>query len=88
MWLSADVSRRLRAIAACSGLEPEQVLAQLADGVRIDDDGALPVDTFTPRWLVRAMFRTHGSQCGCPGLEGGGSSGVTGRGAASAGGRC
>ncbi|WP_405541073.1 hypothetical protein [Streptomyces phaeochromogenes] len=49
VWLSADVSRRLRAIAARTGFEPEQVLAQLADRVRMDDDGALTVDAFTPR---------------------------------------
>ncbi|MDQ0955943.1 cytidylate kinase [Streptomyces phaeochromogenes] len=49
VWLSADVSRRLRVIAARTGLEPEQVLAQLADRVRMDDDGVLAVDAFTPR---------------------------------------
>jgi hypothetical protein len=49
VWLSADVSRRLRAIADRSGLRPEQVLAQLADRVRIDEDGALTIDAFTPR---------------------------------------
>ncbi|MCR3731832.1 hypothetical protein FHS35_008749 [Streptomyces umbrinus] len=49
VWLSADVSRRLRAIASRTGLEPEQVLAQLADRVHMDDDGALAVDAFTPR---------------------------------------
>ncbi|MFF5011451.1 hypothetical protein ACFY3G_52915 [Streptomyces phaeochromogenes] len=49
VWLPADTSRRLRAIATRTGLEPEQVLAQLADRVRMDDDGALTVDTFTPR---------------------------------------
>ncbi|MDQ1041612.1 hypothetical protein QFZ75_008114 [Streptomyces sp. V3I8] len=48
VWLNADVSRRLRAIAARTGLQPEQVLAQLADRVRMDDTGALTVDTFTP----------------------------------------
>ncbi|MEU0650550.1 hypothetical protein [Streptomyces umbrinus] len=48
LWLSADVSRRLRAIAAHTGLEPEQILAQLADRVRMNDNGALTVDTFTP----------------------------------------
>ncbi|MGI3198684.1 hypothetical protein ACRJ4W_08840 [Streptomyces sp. GLT-R25] len=47
MWLSAEMSRRLRVIAARTGLEPEQVLAQLADRVRMDD-GALEVDAFTP----------------------------------------
>ncbi|WP_328687602.1 hypothetical protein OHA74_55350 [Streptomyces phaeochromogenes] len=40
--------RRLRAIAAHTGLSPEHVLAQLADHVRMDD-GALTVDAFTPR---------------------------------------
>ncbi|MFG2351824.1 hypothetical protein [Streptomyces phaeochromogenes] len=49
LWLPADVSRRLRAIAARTGLKPEQVLAQLADRVRMDDNGALAVDAFTPR---------------------------------------
>ncbi|WAU78562.1 hypothetical protein O1Q96_01695 (plasmid) [Streptomyces sp. Qhu-G9] len=48
VWLSAEVSRRLRVIAARTGLEPEQVLAQLADQVRMDDDGALAVDAFIP----------------------------------------
>ncbi|GHH63429.1 cytidylate kinase [Streptomyces umbrinus] len=48
VWLSADVSRRLRAIVSRTRLEPEQVLAQLADRVRMDDD-ALAVDAFTPR---------------------------------------
>ncbi|MFE9687572.1 hypothetical protein [Streptomyces sp. NPDC006285] len=47
MWLSADPSRRLRAIAARTGLQPEQILAQLADQVRLDDTGTLTVDTFT-----------------------------------------
>ncbi|WP_331731018.1 hypothetical protein OG933_45505 (plasmid) [Streptomyces sp. NBC_00016] len=48
VWLPADVSRRLRALAARAGLAPEQVLAQLADRVRIDDDGALSVKAFVP----------------------------------------
>lgn len=48
LWLSADASRRLRAIATRTGLEPEQILAQLADQVRMNDDGTLTVDTFTP----------------------------------------
>lgn len=64
VWLHADVSRRLRAIAARTGLEPEQVLAQLADRVRMDDDGALAVDAFTPRWRTgpaRASWRVRGS---------------------------
>ncbi|MFF3489590.1 hypothetical protein ACFYXC_41170 [Streptomyces sp. NPDC002701] len=49
VWLSADPSRRLRTIAARGGLRPEQILAQLADQVRMDDTGALTVNTFTPR---------------------------------------
>ncbi|WP_405953555.1 hypothetical protein [Streptomyces phaeochromogenes] len=48
-WLSAGVGCRLRAIADRSGLRPEQVPAQLADRVCMDDDGALTFDTFTPR---------------------------------------
>ncbi|MGI3223269.1 hypothetical protein ACRJ4B_04140 [Streptomyces sp. GTA36] len=48
MWLPADTSRRLRAMAARTGLEPEQVLAQLAHRVRMNDESTLTVDTFTP----------------------------------------
>ncbi|WP_413754726.1 hypothetical protein [Streptomyces sp. MMBL 11-3] len=48
MWLNSHVSRRLRAIAARPGLNCEQVLAQLADRVRMDDTGALTVGAFTP----------------------------------------
>ncbi|MFE9687047.1 hypothetical protein [Streptomyces sp. NPDC006285] len=48
VWLSGGVSRRLRTVATRTGLSPEQILAQLADRVRLDDDGALTVDTFTP----------------------------------------
>ncbi|MGP4051241.1 hypothetical protein [Streptomyces sp. 2A115] len=48
VWLPADTSRRLRVIAARTGLGPEQILAQLADRVRMDDDGALTADAFTP----------------------------------------
>ncbi|MEU0650291.1 hypothetical protein [Streptomyces umbrinus] len=46
--LPADTSRRLRAIAARTGLEPERILAQRADPVRMDDNGTLTVDIFTP----------------------------------------
>ncbi|AEM88775.1 hypothetical protein [Streptomyces violaceusniger] len=49
VWLSADTSRRLRAIAARAGLQPEQVLAQLAENVRTDEEGAVVVAPFTPR---------------------------------------
>ncbi|MDQ1032773.1 hypothetical protein QF035_010355 [Streptomyces umbrinus] len=48
LWLPADASRRLRAIATRTGLSPEQVLAQLADRVRMNDNGTLTVDAFTP----------------------------------------
>ncbi|MEU0032061.1 hypothetical protein [Streptomyces sp. NPDC006335] len=49
VWLPADVSRRLRAIVARTGLTPEQLLAQLADQVRLNDNGTLAVDAFAPR---------------------------------------
>ncbi|MFI0772834.1 hypothetical protein ACH4TQ_49605 [Streptomyces sp. NPDC021218] len=48
VWLSADTSRRLRAIAARAGLQPEQVIAQLADHARMDEDGGVAVAPFTP----------------------------------------
>nr|WTB11955.1 hypothetical protein OG546_49130 [Streptomyces antimycoticus]WTB12179.1 hypothetical protein OG546_50400 [Streptomyces antimycoticus] len=48
IWLPADTSRRLRAIAARAGLQPEQVITQLADHVRMDEDGAVVVAPFTP----------------------------------------
>ncbi|WP_188114344.1 hypothetical protein [Streptomyces apricus] len=48
MWLNADTSRRLRAIASRTGLSAEQILAQLADRVRMDETGALTVHTFAP----------------------------------------
>ncbi|MEU9268552.1 hypothetical protein AB0E04_24315 [Streptomyces sp. NPDC048251] len=48
MSLSADVSRRLRALAARAGLRPGHVLAQLADRVDIDD-GMVSVERFVPQ---------------------------------------
>ncbi|MFJ9250904.1 hypothetical protein [Streptomyces sp. NPDC101776] len=50
VWLSADPSRRLRTIAARTGLRPEQLLIQLADYARLNDDGTLAVEPFTPQW--------------------------------------
>ncbi|MFG2683984.1 hypothetical protein [Streptomyces sp. NPDC048392] len=47
VWLSADVSRRLRAIAARAGLSAEQVLAQLAGQARMNDDSRVAVEAFT-----------------------------------------
>ncbi|MFD9400268.1 hypothetical protein ACFWA4_15830 [Streptomyces sp. NPDC060011] len=49
LWLAADVSRRLRAIASRAGLSPEQVLAQLAEHARMNDDGMVTVEPFLPR---------------------------------------
>lgn len=46
--LPADTSRRLREVTDRTGLEPQQVLAQLADRVRMNDDSTLTIDTFTP----------------------------------------
>ncbi|AUA17253.1 hypothetical protein GTZ89_26390 [Streptomyces sp. SID8382] len=54
IWLSADTSRRLRAIAARAGLQPEQILAQLADHAQIDKDGTVVVAPFTPRLVERS----------------------------------
>ncbi|MFJ9729299.1 hypothetical protein ACIRP3_41810 [Streptomyces sp. NPDC101209] len=48
VWLSADVSRRLREICARTWLRPEQVLAQLADQVRLTEDGTLTAGPFAP----------------------------------------
>ncbi|MGW2292239.1 hypothetical protein [Streptomyces phaeochromogenes] len=48
MWLPADASHRLRAVAARAGLGPEQVLAQLADRIRTNDDSTLTINAFTP----------------------------------------
>ncbi|MFJ9155063.1 hypothetical protein ACIRP7_45130 [Streptomyces sp. NPDC102270] len=39
VWLCADPNRRLYAIAARAGLRPEQILAQLANHARCNDDG-------------------------------------------------
>ncbi|MFD7684482.1 hypothetical protein [Streptomyces sp. NPDC060187] len=48
LWLAADVSRRLRAMAARAGLVPEQVLAQLAEHARVSDSGMVTVEPFLP----------------------------------------
>ncbi|MFE9989785.1 hypothetical protein ACFYRK_23325 [Streptomyces sp. NPDC005381] len=49
LWLAADVSRRLRAIAGRAGISPEQVLAQLAEHARMNDSGMVTVEPFLPR---------------------------------------
>ncbi|MER5399834.1 hypothetical protein [Streptomyces sp. NPDC002599] len=48
LWLTADTSRKLGAIAAGASLIPEQVLSQLADRARMNDDGTVTVEPFTP----------------------------------------
>ncbi|MGX9890543.1 hypothetical protein [Streptomyces sp. NPDC002276] len=50
VWLAAEPGRRLRVIAARTGLRPEQLLAQLADHARLNDDGTLAIEPFTPAW--------------------------------------
>ncbi|MFD5724436.1 hypothetical protein [Streptomyces sp. NPDC127036] len=49
LWLAADVSRRLRSIAGRAGISPEQVLAQLAEHARMNDDGMVMVEPFLAR---------------------------------------
>ncbi|MFF1520421.1 hypothetical protein ACFVYU_41670, partial [Streptomyces sp. NPDC058305] len=49
LWLAADVSRRLRAIAGRAGVSAEQVLAQLAEHALMNDDGMVTVEPFLPR---------------------------------------
>ncbi|MEU2907954.1 hypothetical protein ABZ771_34570 [Streptomyces globisporus] len=48
LWLSASAGRRIRAAAARAGLTPNEILAQLAERVSVDDDGAVSVAPFTP----------------------------------------
>ncbi|MYT29117.1 MULTISPECIES: hypothetical protein [unclassified Streptomyces] len=48
VWLPADTSRRLRAIAERAGLRPEQILAQLAEHAVLGDDGAVSVARCIP----------------------------------------
>ncbi|MFD3788734.1 hypothetical protein [Streptomyces cyaneofuscatus] len=48
LWVSAPAGRRIRAAAARAGLAPNEVLAQLAERVSVDDDGAVSVAPFTP----------------------------------------
>ncbi len=48
LWLSASAGQRIRAAAARAGLSPNEILAQLAQRVSVDDDGAVSVAPFTP----------------------------------------
>ncbi|MFJ3673938.1 hypothetical protein ACIPSE_46640 [Streptomyces sp. NPDC090106] len=49
VWLTADAGRRVREIAARTGLSPEQLLAQLAAHAELRDDGTLAAGPFTPQ---------------------------------------
>ncbi|MFJ8255590.1 hypothetical protein [Streptomyces sp. NPDC094466] len=51
VWVGAAAGRRVRAAAARAGLTPVEVLAQLAERVSVDDDGAVSVAPFTPGGL-------------------------------------
>ncbi|MEU4181498.1 hypothetical protein [Streptomyces sp. NPDC026589] len=48
LWLGAAAGRQIRAAAARAGLTPNEVLAQMAERVTVDDDGAVSVAPFTP----------------------------------------
>ncbi|GAA2262258.1 hypothetical protein GCM10010232_62210 [Streptomyces amakusaensis] len=50
VWLSADTSRRVRALCEQTGLTPERLLAQLADHARLTGNGTatVAVAPFTP----------------------------------------
>ncbi|MFE9446587.1 hypothetical protein ACFYO2_48775 [Streptomyces sp. NPDC006602] len=48
LWLSAGPGRRIRAVAERAGLQPAQVLAQLAERVMVGEDGTVSVPPFTP----------------------------------------
>ncbi|GDY80702.1 hypothetical protein SAV31267_101870 [Streptomyces avermitilis] len=43
LWLSAGPGRRIRAVADLSGLQPAQILAQLAERVVVSEDGTVSV---------------------------------------------
>ncbi|MFD5942662.1 hypothetical protein [Streptomyces griseus] len=48
VWLDAAAGRRVRATAARAGLTPQEILAQLAGRMTVDDDGVVSVAPFTP----------------------------------------
>jgi hypothetical protein len=48
LWLSAGPGQRIQAVADRSGLQPTQVLAQLAERVVVSEDGTVSVPPFTP----------------------------------------
>ncbi|MFD5681443.1 hypothetical protein [Streptomyces bacillaris] len=47
--LSARAGRLIRALAARTGLTPDQVVAQITENAVLSDDGAVSVPPFTPR---------------------------------------
>ncbi|MFJ9570755.1 hypothetical protein [Streptomyces bacillaris] len=49
IWLSARAGRLIRALAARTGLTPDQVVAQITENAVLSDDGAVSVPLFTPR---------------------------------------
>ncbi|MEV8413117.1 hypothetical protein AB0P45_05785 [Streptomyces niveus] len=48
LWLSAAPSRLIRTVAECAGLQPAQVLAQLAERIVVSEDGSVSVPPFSP----------------------------------------
>ncbi|MEV8335471.1 hypothetical protein OG275_00005 [Streptomyces niveus] len=48
LWLSAAPSRLIRTVAGRTGLQPAQVLAQLAERIVVSEDGTVSVPPFTP----------------------------------------
>lgn len=48
LWLSAAPSRLVRAVAGRTGLQPGQVLAQLAERIVVSEDGSVSVPPFAP----------------------------------------
>ncbi|MFJ9214454.1 hypothetical protein [Streptomyces sp. NPDC102264] len=48
LWLSAAPGRLLRAVAGRTGLQPAQVLAQLAERIVVSEEGSVSVPPFAP----------------------------------------
>ncbi|SCE21515.1 hypothetical protein [Streptomyces sp. DvalAA-19] len=49
VWLSARAGRLIRALAARTGLTPDQVVTQITENAVLSDDGTVSVPPFTPR---------------------------------------
>ncbi|MFC9792717.1 hypothetical protein [Streptomyces sp. NPDC057695] len=52
LWLSAGSGRLIRAAATRAGMEPVEVLAQLAERVVVGEDGTVSVPPFSPATTV------------------------------------